>query len=158
MKTLPEVRAVYFRHDMAISERIFKASDSGKRFFAEDLLEKAWKQEYKERMEKGIVSDATVRLNVSRNSGEAYDSIRRKLAERGIQVNATYTPCFCQDLLADYYADIKNGWWEEFCHDVYFSGADGFIYKDALLRLSSDERYKWAFNNPSINNYVRQTK
>jgi len=145
LKTLPEVHAVYFRHNMPISDRVFRQSNDGKDYFAMDLLEKVWKDEYRQKMKDGIVSADTVKLNVSLNPGETFDSICKKLADKGVTVDNGYTPHFSQSLLDDYYQDIKNGWWEEFCRDIYFYGADGMLYKDALLRLPSDRRYQSAF-------------
>jgi len=48
-------------------------------------------------------------------------------------------------LLDKYYASIKEGWWEEFCSDIYFFGGDGALYKDSLMKISKQEKYKWAF-------------
>lgn len=141
LKTLPEIHAVYFRHDKAVSDRIFRQSNNGQDYFAMDILEKAWKTEFKQRMDNKIVSAEAVKVNVSRNPGETFDSICKKLAEKGVIVDNSYSPRFSQDLLDEYYQDIKNGWWEEFCHDIYFYGADGILYKDALLHLLKDNCY-----------------
>ncbi len=43
------------------------------------------------------------------------------------------------------HASIKEGWWEEFCSDIYFFGGDGALYKDCLMKISKQEKYKWAF-------------
>lgn len=145
LNTLPEVRAVYFRHDKAISDRIFQESNKGQEYFAMDILEKEWKAEFEQRMRNLIVSADAVRINVSRNTGETYDSICKKLADKNVRVDNSYTPCFSQDLLDEYYQDIKNGWWEEFCKDIFFYGADGILYKNALMDLPNREEYRWAF-------------
>ena len=110
-----------------------------------DILEEAWKTEYKKRLEDGIVSADTVRLNVSRNLGETFDSISQKLKARNITVDDTYHPAFTPDLIDKYYDSIKEGWWEEFCSDIYFYGGDGALYKDCLMRIPKQKRYKWAF-------------
>lgn len=140
LKTLPEVHTVYFRHDKAVSDRIFRQSNNGQEFFAMDILEKAWKTEFKQRMDDKIVSAEAVKINVSRNPGETFDSICKKLADKGVIVDSSYIPHFSQNLIEEYYQDIKNGWWEEFCNDIYFYGADGILYKDALLHLLDDIR------------------
>lgn len=106
-----------------------------------DILEKAWKTEFKQRMDDKIVSVEAVRINVSRNPGETFDSICKKLANKGVTVDSSYIPHFSQDLIDEYYQDIKNGWREEFCNDIYFYGADGILYKDALLHLLDDIRF-----------------
>ena len=144
LKTMPKVRAIYFKHDEAISERIFKESGDGQRFFAIDILEKAWKEEYKYRMDHKIVSEDAVWVNVSRNAGSTFESISSELLRRGYTIDKL-KPHFSPALLAEYYQNIKNGWWEDFCSDIYFSGADGVLYKNALSSLPCDTRYEHAF-------------
>lgn len=145
LKTMPHVKKFYFRHNPTISDEIFRLSDNGKKYFTMDILEEAWKTEYKQRLENGIVSADTVRLNVSRNQGESFDSICQKLKERNIKVDDTYHPSFAPDLLDKYYKSIKDGWWEEFCSDIYFHGGDADLYKDCLIRIPKRPEYKWAF-------------
>lgn len=145
LKKMPQVKKFYFRHHPNVSDEIFRQSDNGKKYFAIDILEEAWKTEYKKRLDDGIVSADTVRLNVSRNPGETFESICKKLKARNITVDNTYHPAFSPDLLDKYYASIKEGWWEEFCSDIYFFGGDGALYKDCLMKISKQEKYKWAF-------------
>lgn len=145
LKTMPQVKKFYFRHHPDVSDEIFKQSNNGKKYFTMDILEEAWKTEYKKRLEDGIVSADTVRLNVSRNLGETFDSISQKLKARNITVDDTYHPAFAPDLIDKYYNSIKEGWWEEFCSDIYFYGGDGALYKDCLMRIPKQEKYKWAF-------------
>ena len=110
-----------------------------------DILEEAWKTEYKQRLENGIVSADTVRLNVSRNPGETFDSTCKKLKNKNIIVDNTYHPSFATDLLDKYFKSIKEGWWEEFCSDIYFHGGDADLYKDCLMRIPKRTEYRWAF-------------
>ena len=145
MKQLLEVHPIYFRHNQGISERIFNEADHGKKYFAMDLFEKVWKEEYKQKKNDGIVSADTVRLNVCRNEGETFESISKKLSDAGITIDRSYSPHFPDELLNEYYLDIKNGWWDEFCKDIYFFGADGIIYKNALQDLPNDTRYSRCF-------------
>lgn len=143
-KNFPEVRKFFFRHCPEISDEIFKKSNNGKLYFPQDILEEAWNTTYKDRLEKGIISTDTVELNVRRNPGETFDSIREKLLEKGIDIDKT-RPSFPPELLDKYYDSIRNGWWEEFCSDIFFYGGDGPIYKDLLRRLPEREEYKKAF-------------
>ena len=145
LKTMPQVKKFYFRHHPDVSDEIFKQSNNGKKYFTMDILEEAWTTEYKKRLEDGIVSADTVRLNVSRNLGETFDSISQKLKARNITIDDTYHPAFAPDLIDKYYDSIKEGWWEEFCNDIYFYGGDGALYKDCLMRIPKQKRYKWAF-------------
>lgn len=60
----------------------------------------------------------------------------------GIGVDKQRIPCFDTDLLDRYYADIKNGWWQDvFCKDLYFAASDGIVYKDMLMKVPTEERY-----------------
>lgn len=145
LKTMPQVRKFYFRHHPDISDEIFKQSDYGKKYFTMDILEEAWKTEYKQRLENGIVSADTVQLNVSRNPGETFESISKKLKDRNITVDDSYHPSFSEELINKYYESIKEGWWEEFCSDIYFYGGDTALYKDCLMRIPERPKYKWAF-------------
>ena len=143
-KTIPQVRKFYFRHDPTISDEIFKQSDNGKKYFPMDILEEVWKDKYKQRLENRIVSADAVRLNVSRNAGETFESICQKLKNRNIIVDDIH-PSFVPELLDHYYTSIKEGWWEEFCSDIYFHGGDAALYKDCLMRISKRDEYRWAF-------------
>lgn len=143
-KTIPQVRKFYFRHDPTISDEIFKQSDNGKKYFPMDILEEAWKDKYKQRLENGVVSADAVRLNVSRNPEETFESICQKLKNRNIIVDDIH-PSFAPELLDQYYKSIKEGWWEEFCSDIYFHGGDAALYKDCLMRISKRDEYRWAF-------------
>ena len=145
LKTMPQVKKFYFRHCPTISDAIFKQSDDGKKYFTMDILEEIWKTEYKQRLENGIVSADTVRLNVSRNPGETFDSICQKLKDRNITIDDSYHPSFTPELLDKYYQSIKDGWWEEFCSDIYFYGGDAALYKNCLMRIPQRNEYKWAF-------------
>ena len=151
MKCLPEVRAIYFRHNIDISNKVFKRADNGRKYFAMDLFEKVWKEEYSQKKDNGIVSADTVKLNVSRNMGESFDSISKKLLDAGITIDSSYVPHFPVELLNEYYVDIKNGWWDEFCKDIFFYGADGSIYKDAMRNLPNDYRYSKYFKKNNHN-------
>lgn len=145
LKTMPQVKRFYFRHNPTISDEIFRNSDYGKKYFTMDILEEAWKTEYKQRLEQGLVSADTVRLNVARNPGETFETICKKLKERKITVDSSYHPSFNSALIDKYYESIKKGWWEEFCSDIYFHGGDAALYKDCLMRIPKRPEYKWAF-------------
>lgn len=143
-KKLPEVKVFYFRHKSSISDEIFKRSDYGKKYFAMDILRESWETIYKKRWERRIVSEKAVRLNVSFNRGETFESICEKLKAKGIEVDK-HIPVFSQELLNDYFDSIKNGWWEDFCSDIYFLGGDGALYKDCLMKIPKNPKYRSAF-------------
>ena len=54
-------------------------------------------------------------------------------------------PSFTPAELDEYYQDIKNGFWEEFCNKIYFAGKNGEKLKTAFLNIPNREEYKWAF-------------
>ena len=143
-KILPEVRMFYFRHKNSVSDEIFKKSDNGRKYFAMDILKESWKTTYKNRWVNRIVSEDAVRLNVLFNNGETFESICEKLKAEGIEIDK-HKPEFSQELLNDYFDSIKNGWWEEFCSDIYFLGGDGALYKDCLMKIPKNPKYRSAF-------------
>lgn len=145
MKKLPEVKMFYFKHDPKISWEIFSQSNQGHKYFPTDILEQAWKEKLKERLTENKISIDTVKVNVSLNPKETEESIIKKLEERGINVDRSYTPTFTKEQLDAYYKSIKNGWWNEFCEDIYFYGSDGIHYKEELKQLVRRPEYQWAF-------------
>lgn len=142
-KDVPEVHAIYFKHDKKISKDIFDESKSGEKYFAEDLLHKAWKDRLKKRFEDRIVSRQAVLLNVSRNKGESESSITNKLSKLGIKVD-DFTPAFSDEELKDFYSHIDE-WWYNFCDDIHFHDAEDEIYRQEMKDLINNSKYRWAF-------------
>lgn len=142
-KTLPEVKAVYFKHNVDISEEIFRKSGQGKKYFAEDILQHAWHDRLKERYQNRVVSREAVRLNVSRNKGETEKTIIAKLKDRGIEVD-NYVPKFSEEELSSFYQDIDQ-WWEDFCSDIHFGDAEDELYRETMKQLRHDPKYSKYF-------------
>ena len=142
-KTLPEVKAVYFKHNVDISEEIFRKSGQGKKYFAEDILQHAWHDRLKELYQNRVVSREAVRLNVSRNKGETEKTIIAKLKDRGIEVD-NYVPKFSEEELSSFYQDIDQ-WWEDFCSDIHFGDAEDELYRETMKRLRHDPKYSKYF-------------
>ncbi len=143
-KRLPEVSALYFKHDPKVSEEIFKASHEGHDYFAEDILEHAWYDRMKGRFESRVVSRKAVEHNHLFNEKEAFESLEKRLNERGITVD-DYDPQFTDEELDLYYQSIKNGWWERFCDDIYFPGDNGEKYRKEMRNILNRSEYRWAF-------------
>jgi hypothetical protein len=141
-----EVHKVFFKHVPAISQEIFDKQNQGKELFPVDILEKAWRAKMNNIATKKKVSLQAVLNNQKRNQNETIMSLIRKLYNEGIIVD-NYIPQFTSAQLKEYYDDIKNGWWEEFCKDIYFYGTDGALYKEELLNLPNRSEYKWAFKD-----------
>ena len=142
-KDVEEVHAVYFKHDKEISNEIFEQSNFGEKYFAEDLLQHAWKDRLKERYENRVVSRKAVLLNVSRNKGETEASITSKLSALNIRVD-DFTPSFTKDELSNFYSHIDE-WWTDFCEDIHFHDCEDEIYRQEMKDLISNPKYKWAF-------------
>lgn len=146
-KKLPEVKAVYFKHDPKISEEIFVENHNGEDYFAVDLLQHAWHNRLRERYSNKVVSQKAVELNVSRNPGETVDTITTKLNALGIKVDA-FIPEFTADELDDFYKNI-DVWWINFCEDIYFSDAENELYRQLMKDIRNRDEYKWAFKRNS---------
>lgn len=142
-KTLPEVKAVYFKHNVDISEEIFRKSGQGKKYFAEDILQHAWHDRLKERYQNRVVSREAVRLNVSRNKGETEKTIIAKLKDRGIEVD-NYVPKFSEEELSSFYQDIDQ-WWEDFCSDIHFGDSEDELYRETMKQLRHNPKYSKYF-------------
>lgn len=155
-KNLPEVKAVYFKHDSKISNEIFVDSHNGKDYFAEDLLQHAWHDRFKERYTNRIVSQKAVELNISKNHGETVESITAKLHAKGITVDA-FTPEFTVEELDDFYKNI-DAWWIKFCEDIYFSDVEDELYRQLMKDIRKREEYKWAFKYDSTNHIIENNK
>lgn len=148
-KSLPEVRCIYFKHNANISQQISDMTKHGRSFFPADALEIAHKEQLQLYKEQKRVSVEAVRMNVVFNSGETYESICCKLDNlHGIRVDNSLSLDFTKEQLHSYYQDIKNGWWESYCNDLYFYGAECNAYKKELLQIEKKAEYKWAFVEP----------
>ena len=143
-KKLPEVRAIYFKHDDKIADDVMTSSHRGHDYFAEDLLQQAWVSRFKKRAQDKIVSLDAVKLNASRNPNESVPGLIRKLKKMNFKIDE-YHPSFTEKELDMYYQLIKEGWWQEFCDDIYFNSPDGELYRQALREIPDREEYKWAF-------------
>ena len=146
-KTLPEVNAVYFKHDDAVERDIFRRCNEGKDYFSEDLLQHAWNDRFRDRFERRVVSRRAMELNVSRNTGETVESITKKLNGMGISVD-DYVPSFSHPELSSFYTNIDKCW-RDFCDDIYFVSSDGERYREEMKAICRRSEYQWAFRRES---------
>lgn len=142
-KDVDEVHAVYFKHNKEISKQVFKDCNNGEIFFADDLLQHAWRDRLQKRFEDKVVSKAAVLLNVSRNKEESEESITNKLSTLGIKVD-DFVPEFTREELKVFYSQIDK-WWDEFCDDIHFADPEDDIYRQEMKDLIRNPKYKWAF-------------
>ena len=142
-KELPEVTALYFKHEPGISEEIFTLSNNGEEYFSEDMLQHAWDNRLRERMKRRVVSRKAAELNASINR-TTVDDIIKVLNSKEITVD-DFVPEFTVEELENYYKSIQNGWWNEFCDNIHFYGAEDELYRQTLKELPNRPEYRWAF-------------
>lgn len=142
-KKLPEVTALYFKHDPKVSEDIFAQSNNGKTYFSEDSLQHAWDDRFRERMKNRVVSRKAAELNAFIN-GMAVEDVIDILKTKQITVD-DFIPEFTEEELDNYYESIQKGWWNEFCEDIHFYGAEDELYRQTLKDLPQCPEYRWAF-------------
>lgn len=141
---LPEVRYVYFRHNKAITDRIFRESLQGDKYMPQEILRSNWWTRMSDEVAKKRVSTKALKLNFENNPGESHSKILRKLQEKGFTISSKYTPSFSEVEMNSYYENSLKIW-EDFCSDIYFYGPEGRLLKKHLHNLPNDPRYRWAF-------------
>lgn len=141
--TYPGVRYVFFRHDQAITDRIFAQYDSGNVLMPDEILRRHWYDRMHDEEAKKIVSTDAVKLNFANNPHESHNKIRKALQQKGFKIKP-YHPSFTDEELDLYYQTALE-FWEEFCSNVYFYSPEGALMKEHLRNLPNDPRYRWAF-------------
>lgn len=142
---LRNTHAVYFKHDPAVSKRIYDEAGGGQKYMPPSILDRYWKEKMSSVRTDRTVSEAAVVINLSYNPEETKSSIIRKLKQRGFSISKG-SPTFTADQLSEYYQDIRNGWWEDvFCKDIYFWGKDGAPAQEAFNALPSVNEYQYGF-------------
>lgn len=137
------VRYVFFRHDRAITDRIFAQYDEGNKIMPDEILRKHWHTRMNDEEAKKIVSIDALKLNFANNPHESHNKICKALQQKGFKIK-NYHPCFTEEELDVYYQTAPE-FWEEFCSNVYFYSPEGVLMKEHLRNLPNDPRYKWAF-------------
>ena len=136
------LNAVRFRHNAAIAKRIYDEFDGGKKLFPDDILMQHWNRENKDKM---TISNRTVKMNAIENPDMILEKVEAEVRGLGFDIQ-DYVPCFTQDELDLYYADVKNdGYWESFCSQIHIPGDKDGKMMSALRSLPNDPRYRWAF-------------
>lgn len=141
---LPIVKIVRFKQNKKISNHYYRMFNEGKLLFPDDILVKHWENYHQEK----VVSNRTFEMNVMFNPHKTRNILLDELNQNNITLQ-DYIPQFTKEELHEYYMDIKNGWWEEFCKDIYFQGKNGKILKQEFREIKSNEKYSWAFKENS---------
>lgn len=137
---LPKVKYVFFEHDNNISKEIFKKMEGGKQLFPDDILQEHWKKRHAPK----LISEKTLDYNYFINYRIPKKVLRQQAINQGFTIGG-YDVKFTSSELNKYYIDIENGFWEEFCDKIYFTGKYGDKYKECLLDIPNQPLYKWAF-------------
>lgn len=137
---LPIVKIVKFKHNKELSNYYFNLYNKGKSLFPEDILTKHWSKYHQEK----VVSNKSFELNVMFNPNKTRGILLDELSQNGITLQ-NYIPEFTKEELHEYYMDIKNGWWEEFCKNIYFQGKNGNQLKLEFVNIRNHDDYSWAF-------------
>lgn len=131
-----------FRHDNAVSDRIFHQFNDGLALApTTDILSAKAREIIQSRELSQIAFDR----NIANNPG---DSVAENLAEiqrKRFTISADRCTAFTEAELNSYFANSHNIW-ERFCQNIIFGGRDGEMLKDRLIGVPNDERYSQYFN------------
>ena len=83
-------------------------------------------------------------INSTLNNNATLEDTISKLRSIGITVD-DFEPAFTEEELDIYYGSIKNGWWQEFCDDIHFYGAEDELYRQAMKDLPQNPEYSKYF-------------
>lgn len=142
--TLPEVRYVYFRHDSAITDRIFAESGNGDKYMPQEMLRTHWYKRMSNEKTRKEISTEAVKLNFKNNSGMTHSSILKELRSKGFHISKKNTPYFTEEELNLYYTGALD-FWTEFCSNIHIYSPEGALLHKHLMNLPNDPRYHWAF-------------
>lgn len=136
----PHVKWVKFRHNAAVSEHYSQLFDKGSKLFPDDILAMHWRER-----DPNIISDRSVILNMIMNDRkESKSKVVKELSARGLSIRK-YLVEFTPDELHQYYQDIRNGFWEEWCSRIHFNGDANGAFKNAMISVVKNPDYAWAF-------------
>lgn len=140
---LPNVRAVFFKHDKTITDRIFSEFDDGNYIMPEELLRKVWYKRMSNPDLKNRISRSAVKEYIKEFPNQSEKGIILQLESEGITI-VEESPEFTEDELSIYYSNALRNW-QEFVSDIYFHSPEGIVLKRHLINLPEDKRYRWAF-------------
>lgn len=138
---LEQVKYVKFRQKATISQQFFNLMESGKKLFPEDILSRHWKENY---VGKKRLSFQSLRLNQFNNKDKSIEELKTMMEDKEY-VFDEYQPQFTPEELAEYYQEINNGLWEQFCHQIFIPGDKDGLLMSQLLQVRTDPDYCWAF-------------
>lgn len=78
------------------------------------------------------------------NPYDTLSSLKQVIQNKGRTI-ANYRPAFTNDELHEYYQDLKNGMWEDFCNKIHIPGDIDEKMKRDLLNAEKNTANAWAF-------------
>lgn len=135
------VTPIYFRQDKDASKRLFGAMNKGKSLFPDDTIAK---------YARAILSSNEVTGETfARNLYSNHDDLAKNLdalTNQKVTVNWHKMQYFNEEMLHEFYQDLKNGLWEQFGKQIYFDDSEkGHQMNESLLSLPHNPAYKHYF-------------
>lgn len=141
---LPEVRYVFFRHNPAVTDRIFAESGDGDKYMPQEMLRTHWYNRMSDEKARKEISTEALKLNFKNNPGMSHRNIIKQLQSKGFHISSKSKQHFSEEELDSYYAGALE-YWKEFCSNIHIHGPEGALLHKHLLNLPNDPRYRWAF-------------
>ena len=135
-----KVKPFFFRHDSKCSAIIFEKMKQGELLFPKDDLSVL----SNEIRHSNSVTGISFCNNLYHNQDEMQINLGR-LKDMGIKIDWHEKKLFTEDMLKQYYENIKNGWWEEFCNPIVFEDKDEKVLMESLLNLPKNPHYRQFF-------------
>lgn len=143
---LPNVRAVFFHHDKAITDRIFSEFSNGDVVMPEEMLRNVWHNRMADPTLKSRISEGAVNMYLRDNPKRSKSEVMAQLRKEGITI-VTESPSFTPDDLSTYNRNALQNW-QDFVSDIHFYSPEGRVLKRHLENLPNDPRYRAAFFAP----------
>lgn len=135
------VHKFYFRHDKALIDLLYEKSVEGKIFAPGDILQRHWDNVLDEMKSVMRVSYKAIESNLRRNPKETVETLTKKLKSLGFEITEK-SQSFSDNELREFYYELNNGGWDNFCSDIVFPGSDGHKYWNAFHDLPSTPEYR----------------
>ena len=91
------------------------------------------------------LSTRSLKLNQLFNPGKDINYLRVRMTLLGYSFE-DYRPEFTPDGLASYYADINNGFWQDWCSLIHIPSDADCNMKRELMDAVNNPKYAWAFD------------
>ena len=130
-----------FKHDNAISKRIFNQFQQGEALRPHNDILALRAQQILESKE---VSQAALERNLWQNPNDNQGKIEKELEDNDIAIVKKEHPTFTIEELSYIYSNPTD-YWMDFCKNIEFGGKDAGKLKDLLLNVPQIEEYKKYF-------------